>query len=165
MRNMYIGIDNGVTGGIACLSMISGELIAYEKMPIKKARGGNEIDCRALRDIFEVMTNGQSEKAIYVIEEPGGSKSAQAAKSMSGSFHATRAIMEVKGLVYHRITPQKWQKAMLPNCKAGDTKPRALALTKEIYPEESFILKGCRKAHDGIIDAVLIAEYARREKL
>lgn len=101
-----------------------------------------------------------------MIEEQGGSKSAKAACSMAGSFHALRAVLTIGLYRWHRITPQSWQKAMLPKCKAGDTKPRALALAKELWPEESFLASPrCKVPHDGLIDAALIAEYSRRMKL
>jgi hypothetical protein len=85
---------------------------------------------------------------------------------MAGSFHAIRAVITSMRIPWHRITPQSWQKVMLPKCKAGDTKPRALALAMALWPQESFLASPrCKVPHDGLIDAALIAEYSRRMKL
>ena len=163
--NVYIGIDNGVSGGACAISASHGKIISYTKMPTKKARGGNEVDVRAFHLWITDATGGNLANAVYILEEPGGSKSAKAAKSMAGSFHSLRGLFETKFLRWERITPQSWQKKILPGCKAGETKARALAKASELWPEESFILEGCLKPHEGVIDAALISEYARRAGL
>lgn len=161
-KKMIIGIDNGVSGGICAISE-TGLIISFCKMPIKKARAGNEVDIRQVYIWLTETSGGNLSNADYIIEEPGGSKSAKAAKSMSGSFHAIRGFFETKKLRYERITPQSWQKIMLPGCKAGETKKRALARVSELWPLDSFVLEGCRVPHDGVVDAALIAEYGRRQ--
>jgi len=162
---MYIGIDNGVTGALAAIHE-DGHIVARCPMPIAKARKGNEIDIRTIHLWITETTGGNLSNATYVIEEPGGSKSAKAAASMAGSFHAMRALLDVKFLRWHRITPQSWQKVMLPGCKAGDTKPRALAKARQLWPHETWLASDrCKTPHDGMIDAALIAEYARLEDL
>jgi hypothetical protein len=160
---IYIGIDNGISGGICAISAHEGTIISSCKMPIKKSRGGNEVDVRAFHHWASESTGGTLSNAVYILEEPGGSKSAKAAKSMAGSFHCLRGFFETKSLRWERITPQSWQKVILPGCKAGETKARALSRASELWPEESFIQPGCRKPHDGIIDAALIAEFSRRK--
>lgn len=161
MKTMTIGIDNGISGGIAAVGQ-SGHLIAWSPMPIQSARNGNEIDVNRIVDWIDTTTGGRRESAVYCVEEPGGSKSSKAAKSMAGSFHAIRAVLEMLCVRWHRITPQKWQKEMIPGCKSGDTKPRALAAAKQLWPEERWLASDrCRTPHDGGIDAALIAEFAR----
>ena len=163
---IYIGIDNGVTGALAAVLGGSGKILSACPMPIAKARKGNEVDVRAAYLWIIEVTGSDPASATYVIEEPGGSKSAKAAASMSGSFHAMRSLFDVKSLRWHRITPQSWQKVMLPGCKAGDTKPRALAKARQLWPAEKWLpTPRCSKPHDGMIDAALIAEYARIKNL
>lgn len=160
---IFLGIDNGISGGLVAISDQS-QIIAMLPMPALRARKGNEIDIAAVWSWVADLDS--REKITVIIEEPGGSKSAQAAASMSGSFHALRALCVLKSLRWHRITPQAWQKVMLPGCKAGDTKPRALAAVRQLWPDESFLASDrCRVPHDGLIDAALIAEYGRRERL
>jgi hypothetical protein len=153
---MIVGIDNGVSGGLAYLE--NGKVRATMPMPTVKARKGNEIDV-AVVDKFLFATCPR----LVVIEEPGGSKSARAATSMAGSFHAIRTICVLRGIPYERITPQIWQKVMLPGCKAGETKPRALEAAKRLWPEVDWRATDRSKVpHDGLIDAALIAMWAVR---
>ena len=156
---MIVGIDNGVSGGVTILSDY-GDHIRSFTMPIQRARKGNEIDVVELWD--SIMNTGeQPDRFTFAVEEPGGSKSSKAATSMAGSFHAIRAMLELKGCRWHRVTPQEWQKAMIPGAK-GDTKPRALAKARQLWPNEKWLATDrCRTPHDGMIDAALIAEYVR----
>jgi len=134
---MIIGIDNGMSGGICAISKHDGSIIACEKMPIKFAHGSNEVDTVELMIILNSLDdNLPSGGTNIVIEKPGGSKSATAAKSMSGCLHAIRGALESRGVTLHRITPQSWQKVLIPG--KGDTKERALAKAKELWPDEKW---------------------------
>jgi hypothetical protein len=164
---IYIGIDNGVSGGIAAISDHPATcLIDSIPMPVSKARKGNEINIRALHLWLEAVTAGDLSSAVYLIEEPGGSKSARAATSMAGSFHSVRGLFEARMVRWERVTPQAWQKKMIPGCKAGETKPRALEQASRLWPQETWLASPrCTTPHDGIIDAALIAEFGRISNL
>lgn len=164
---IYIGIDNGISGGLAAIPDRAGvSPLGYAKMPIQRSRKGNEIDVRALHLWLTEITCGNLSNAVYLIEEPAGSKSAKAGVSMAGSFHAIRGFFDAKFLRYERVTHQRWQKAMLPGCKAGDTKARALECARRLWPEETFLASPlCKVPNDGIVDALLIAEWGRRARL
>jgi len=158
-----LGIDNGISGALALVGEL-GNLVMWIPMPIQKTRKGNEVNVCAVWS-WLVENNILPGNATVVIEEPGGSKSAKAASSMAGSFHALRSIFSIKDYKLVRTTPQAWQKSLL-KCKAGDTKPVALTLAKSLWRAEKWLsTERCSKPHDGAIDAALIAEWARREKL
>lgn len=163
MQTIHVGIDNGVSGALVAISPHS-RIIDKITMPIIKARKGNEVD---IATVWQWMLSLDDRgKLTVVIEEPGGSKSALAATSMAGSFHALRAVCVIKSLRWHRITPREWQRQMLPSCAPGDTKPRALAAARQLWPDETFLASDrCRTPHDGLIDAALIAEFARQKNL
>lgn len=166
MSNVIIGVDNGISGALACISAHNGALIDAIPMPIQKVRKGNEINTFAVNFWLRCVSGGLDKIKCVVVEEPGGSKSARAATSMAGSFHALRTVMELAGIKWHRITPQRWQKQLLPRCKAGDTKPRALELARRLWPDESFLATARSKVpHDGLIDAAIIAHFAWKTNL
>ena len=162
---MIIGIDNGMSGGICAISKHHGLIIDTFKMPIQKAHGANEVDTQKLVWFLGSISRQFLDRVDIVIEKPGGSKSATAAKSMSGCMHAIRGALESRGLTLHRITPQSWQKVLIPG--KGDTKERALAKAKELWPDEKWPnlnkTEKHYKPHDGIIDAALIAYYWRQQ--
>ena len=157
---MIVGIDNGISGGLVALSEM-GPIISMLPMPIKEAKKGNEIDPVAIWNWLKEL--GPKDQLVVVIEEPGGSKSASAARSMAGSFHTLRTICELKGLSYFRISPQRWQKSMLL-CGAGETKKAAMMIVQHRWPDDSFLAtKRSKVPHSGLVDAALIAEYWRRK--
>lgn len=161
----YVGIDNGISGAIAYV-LPHGHLVDWLPMPIQRSRRGNEVNVVELWAAIRYLTGGDAGQARYVVEEPGGSKSAKACASMSGSFHAIRALLQSRGMVLHRVTPKAWQQVMLPGCRKGDTKPRALELATRLWPDEQWhATYRCTTPHDGGIDAALIAEWARRGRL
>lgn len=153
-----IGVDSGISGAICLLSPHS-KIIDWTDMPIQKTRKGNEINVISVREFLRNMT---PESSVFVIEEPGGSKSAKAAASMAASFGSLRALASIMGYRIVRVTPQQWQKAMLGTTK-GDSKKVALTLARQLWPEEKWLAtERCTTPHDGGVDAALIAEYARR---
>lgn len=161
----YIGIDNGVSGAAAIVTH-DGTLLAWLPTPIQRARKGNEVDVLTLWQWLADATGEKARDATYILEEPGGSKSAKAAASMAASFGAIRAMLSLKHCRWHRTTPQAWQRSMLPGCHAGDSKPRALEAARRLWPNEAWLAtERCRTPHDGAIDAALIAEWGRREAL
>lgn len=159
----YIGIDNGISGGLVALSATpGGGIISKLPMPTQKTRKGNEIN---IVEVWEWAVQFHLGNTSIIIEEPGGSQSAQAAASMAASFASLRTLCELKGLRYIRITPQAWQKPML-NCGKGETKPAALTLARSLWPAESWLSSPrCKVPDSGLIDAALIAEYGRRKGL
>lgn len=160
---IYIGIDNGLTGGLVALSDHPGAPIAMIPMPTKGKGKGNEVDALAVWQwIYQHGGNG----CTVTLETPGKhSPGVQALCSMWDSYGAIRGVLESRKIRHHRITPQAWQKIMLPNCAKGDTKPAALARCRQLWPDESWLASPrCSKPHDGLIDAALIAEFSRISK-
>lgn len=162
---IYIGIDNGLSGGLAAVDY-KGQMIDSIIMPTRNKAKGNEIDAVEVYEWIRSMRS-MSVPTQIVLETPGKfSKGVQAIASMWDSYGVLRAICEVSQLRHHRITPQQWQKKMLVGCKRGDTKPAALQKAKQLWPMEEFLpTPRCKKPHDGMIDAALMAEYARISNL
>ena len=165
---IYIGIDNGLTGGLVALSDHPGLLIESWPMPIQSKNKGNEVDALALWKI--VSKYGMTSLAFgitVILETPGKhSPGAQALCSMWDSFGAIRGVLESHGIRHHRIAPQTWQKAMLGKLEKGQTKPAALSKARQLWPDEKWLATPrSTKPHEGLIDAALIAEYARINQL
>ena len=160
---IYIGIDNGLTGGIAAVS----EPAKIEKiwtMPTRGKSKGNEVDGEFIASFFD---SWMREEITVIIETPGKfAKGVMAISSMWDSYGCIRGVLECRGIRHHRINPQAWQKVMLVGCKKGDTKPAALAKARQLWPQETWLPSPrCSKPHDGMIDAALIAEYGRISNL
>lgn len=159
---IVLGIDNGTLSGAICA--ISGSLIIDKALLPVKALGKEKVlDVNALYDwIYHTVQPQNFGRMVVMVEKPGGAKNYKAAVSMASCFHSIRAMLDLKDFQWRYVTPQKWQKAML-NAEKGDTKPAALRLAQELWPQEEWLAtKRSKKRHAGLIDAALIAEYCRR---
>lgn len=165
---IIVGIDNGLSGALAAISSTPGTpIIGMRTMPTQQLHKGREIDIRGVNDWLNIVTDHNKRQCTIVIEIPGKhTPGFQALCSMWEAFGRLCAWVELKGLRHHRVQPRAWQKVMLPGCEKGMTKPAALAVARRLWPEENWRATGrCSTPHTGLIDAILIAEYARRGAL
>jgi hypothetical protein len=162
-----VGIDNGVTGGVAILSQHTGAIIAMTAIPVKERRGKNEVDIYTLYQWLMDKLNGRLTYASYYVEEPCGSKSLMAALSMAASFHSIRGMLETKNLSWHGISARTWQNNLLGKSKIKGKKTSEQAFALANWKDEKFPTKNPKGKilADGVIDACLIAEYGRRQYL
>ena len=157
------GIDPGFSGAIAIIGH-SGMIEHYRKMPVLKFKDGKKV--HKLIDIATVAAIFAKYEPSHVFLEKAHAMPRQGVVSMFnygvgygmilGVCMALEAMMQT-----HTITPQKWQKFMYANMIGVDElepKARAMARFYEIWPE----LMAQNVTHDGIIDAMLIAEMGRR---
>jgi hypothetical protein len=154
---MIIGIDNGLDGGICAISAHNGAIIDKCEMPTFKRAGKREIDTRS---VYNWICNLNTESRI-VIEEPlKHAKSSQAMRSMGISFGKLLGMCEAHMLDVNPIEVIDWQKKMLGKVPKGKTKIIALEVANKLAPDEDWRKSHrCTVAHDGIVDAYLIAKY------
>ncbi len=170
---MIIGIDNGLNGGVAVLSP-TGEILATFVMPKTTGPRGkgvdaNIVDARAFSQIV-----GDYGAEHIAIERPAGSQDVNAVQSMADSFATCRTIIVCRGRTLHALTAYEWQRSYWPappRAKKGepklpkfDTKYAAALAARKLWPDRVFLAgPRCTVAHDGIVDACLIAEHLRRK--
>lgn len=151
-----IGIDNGLSGGIAALCPVSGILLDKAVMPTREFLGKDEADVGELMRWISYFDC----RGIGIEEPPKHLNSIQSMRSMALSFGLITGALQHGGYQPCRITVHEWQKALLGKVPQGMTKPAALAKAKEMWPEEDWLpSKRHRTPHDGMIDAALIARY------
>jgi hypothetical protein len=156
----YVGIDNGLSGGVVVLGHPHGAVLGKTIMPTRKRDGKNEVDVIALRSWLLGILGGDMLCARFFIEEPVGSKSLNAAKSMAASFHAIRGLLAAYGADWTPVKARTWQKQLFGKDKA-DTKELSVSLAKSLWPDEEWRKTArCTTDHDGMTDAALIAHYA-----
>lgn len=156
---MIVGIDNGVDGGICAISAHYGMVIGYCPMPTYARKGKREIDTVAVRDwILDLHT-----EPFIAIEEPlRHAKSSQAVRSMAIGFGKLMGLCEARDWRFAEIEVKDWQKKMIPGVQTGQTKKVAAEVALQKAPGHSFLKSAKSKVpHDGIVDAFLIAAYAR----
>ncbi len=174
-----IGIDNGITGGLALLNM-AGNLITATTMPVyfDGHLNANRIFPRLLLNCLKTLHNDAAYKdhvmrpprdlKILVAIElcPRHSRSKNAMRSMAISWGLAISTIELAGYEWTSAnsgnSKASWQRCLLGRLEKDQTKPAAIALARELWPHESFIPQRCRKPDTGMVDAALIAEHIRR---
>lgn len=154
MKKVYIGIDPGKKGGISMtVDGLPGDL---HKMPQTM---------REMALFFEDLRReieAQGMTAAVIIEKVH-SMPGQGVKSMFSfgeGFGAVQLGAHMLGIPVHYVTPSKWKPTMLGVTK-GD-KGAAVRMCQQIFPSADLMPGRCRVPHDGIAEALLIAEYGRR---
>lgn len=158
-----MGIDPGLSGGIAWFDL-QGKAHAVA-MPVLNHRP----DVAAIKAILRL------EDIDRVIMEslgirPGQSANAGATAGINwGIIAGTLAALEIPVL---EVSPQRWKPVLgIANRTAkGETKPtpkqikeRSIALAVQLFPTVSLLpSERCRVRHDGMAEALLLAEYGRR---
>ncbi len=152
----WIGIDPGMKGGLALVSP-TGQLIEAIPMVVN----GKEVDGYRIARLFEEWQADCG--PLKVMIEQVGSMPGQGVAStfrFGQGFGTLLGVVQAGSLSLHRVRPQKWKKDMGLTNKDKDASRH---LATEIWPEHSD--RWQFKYLDGVAEAALIAEWARREGL
>jgi hypothetical protein len=158
---MIVGVDNGLDGGLTAISAHTGAIIDKTIMPTLQRSKRREVDTRKVYGWLMELGS----PFLFAIEEPlHHAKSSQAVRSMGISFGKLLGLAESRQWETRCVSVQKWQKQMLGFVPKGQTKERAFFKASFLAPDECWQKsKRASKAHDGMVDAFLIARYIRGE--
>lgn len=157
-----IGIDPGAKGAIAIIT------------ETEIRRNIQIIDCpptiAEMASIIRPYTHQdyadqKDTKAIIEKVNPFFKSSAKSAFTFGGNFFAWQAILACFLIPYDFVTPRKWQKVMFDSAKKlDDTKQQSFERATRLFPNLGIELRTPRgRILDGRCDALLIAEYLRRQ--
>ena len=156
---LYLGLDPGATGGIAVLDD-AGNVRLAEPMPV----AGEGVDGGQLARLVMSMRDldSQADYALAAVEHvnamPG--QGVCSMFSFGCSWGLARGVLAALGVPVLLVRPQAWKKLVLagrPHDKVG-----AVAYCASRWPATSLVMPRCRKPHDGIADALCLAEWARQ---
>lgn len=141
-----IGIDTGQKGGIALLA--DGEAQAYP-MPDTVAK------------IVMMIKEMAQQGCTLAVEraQPMPKQGVTSVFSYGQHYGIFEAIAACLKMPYISIRPVEWKKAMGLN----SDKTCSIIEAERLFPSIDLIPPRCRKPSDGIAEALLIAEYARRK--
>jgi hypothetical protein len=168
-HKIYIGIDNGVTGTIAWMGEgVAADMIETpvksEQSYTKEKKNITRIDypevVKRLTEITQFLDSPA--EALAVIERPMiNPMRFQASVSAARSLEATLIAIESLGIPRMYVDSRQWQKALLPHgCKGPELKHASADIGCRLFPDREKIIGKHKDA-----DALLIAEWARREGL
>lgn len=153
-----LGIDPGMDGGLVLLER-GIERVAV--MPTIGARGAKrDMDASAVMRIFSEWAPDHI--AIELPLAMPGQSPAVTLKRGEG-FGLLRGIAVGMCRAHTAVHPKTWQKAVLVGVPAGESKARAYAMCQRLWPRSDWrASERCKRPHDGLCDAALIAEWCRR---
>jgi hypothetical protein len=162
---IYAGIENGAEGALVVLSELPGlRPVEALKLPQTVLTGRNAPDVSA---ILAALAIYPKDNLTVILERcPDHSQNKAAMRSMAMGCGLIEGALIARRFRYHVVPAQTWQKKMLGKVPAGQTKAAAEAVAIKTWPDlHQWARRPRGGLHDGKIDAALIAEFARREKL
>jgi len=157
---VYIGTDNGLSGGIVAIK--NGKIILKIIMPvINSTKTRREYNLPEIAAVFRKLKN-DNEDIIVALEKslivPMSGR--LSIVSTSFCFGMMRGMLTALKIPYVIVSARVWQKAIFVGMDRKDTKLASITYCTRLYPEEDFkATERCKKLHDGITDALCLAKY------
>lgn len=151
---VIVGIDPGKKGGIAVL--VDAVLVAIRVMPDT---------CEAFADMIEDLC-GMHDVIDHVFLEKSQAMPKNGVCAMFNygvHFGELRGVLVAKQLKHTLVPPNTWTREMHKGTPSTETaKRRSYLAVRRLFPLVDLLAtERSKKPHDGIIDALLIAEYGR----
>jgi len=149
-----IGIDNGLSGGVAVLDYARRfvSLKSFSVMPTVKKNKKNAIDIGKLNGLLDVQDVTDEKYAFVELAHAMPGQGVTSMFNFGMGYGINLALLHAHGFKVEIVSPQKWQKAQF-GPDVADTK-----LTSVNVANLKFGLN-LRKAEHGISDAINIALY------
>lgn len=151
-HKIAIGVDPGKEGSMA--------IIGLKSYPITAV-----FDERVYRDYLDSvslrMRNGIDAKVHCIVEHVGAmpGQGVTSCFSFGQNFGFILGLLTAFCIPYELVRPAKWKKEF--SCTSD--KNTSIEVAKRLFPGVSLKrTERCTKDHDGIAEALLMAEYARR---
>ena len=142
---IYIGIDPGKDGALAVIFDGMDEIMVF---PYGE------------REYINTLQNLSGHNAKTCLEHVTAmpKQGVTSMFSFGENFGYIRGLLEANGIPYELVRPHKWKKEF-----GISDKNQSVEVCKRLFPGVSLRRTDrCRKDHDGMAEALLMAEYARR---
>lgn len=142
---IYIGIDPGKNGGIAVIKPDKVWTHVYTE-----------------EDLLLILGYYAENKQVVCYLEHVHAMPKQGVSSTFNfgmNFGFIQGVLRAYNISYELVTPQKWKKEF--SCTSN--KNTSIEVCKRLFPGVNLkATDRCKKDHDGMAEALLIAEYGRR---
>lgn len=165
-RDFNIGIDIGKKGAIVILAKQPWTNVVD---PIPMPMIGDQVDYHML---FEILARYKGTNCHVIFEKLGVifGTGKSTAFSMGHQAGAVEMACIALNLSYTKVPAKQWQKEMFQGVEeitkkgksSRDTKAMALIAAKRLFPDYRLTIRKSTIPHDGVVDALLMAEYCKR---
>jgi hypothetical protein len=147
---IYIGIDPGVSGGIATIDE-KGRVLGVEKLP--------ELEHEILAALTKFIEPGQAQsprramlERVIPFSRPGAKIGVVSSFTSGKGYGKLLMALTATFTPFDEVMPQKWQAAL--GCRSGGNKNVTKRRALQLWPT--------MKITHAYADALLLAEYCRR---
>lgn len=154
-----LGIDPGQSGGLILMNP-SGDILGKEVMPITETK---ELDKQAFISLLsEWDTWGRFH--VFMERIVPFAMTAKSAMTFGRQLGMIEQILWDKGYSVTFVEPKKWNKEMHQGIDQNiKPKVRTSIAISRLFPKVNLLAtEKSKKSHEGLCDALLIAEYGRR---
>lgn len=154
---IIVGVDPGLNGGLAAVNTETGA-VEVAVMPV----AGKEIDAAAVYQwIFQQTT---VEPAVVYLENVHAmpKNGSIAGFKLGEAKGIIEGVVGALGLPLRMVAPQTWKAVVLKGTRKD--KAAAVDFCVRAYPSVNLRLDGKKVPHDGLADAICIAEYGWLEQ-
>lgn len=165
-RTIALGIDPGLSGGLALVDADTRFLLACTNMPTTTAGNGKTVlDGSALAAWIAGNTT-YANADVHAFIELVSSRPRQAGQFNFGlNTGIAHGIAHALNIPLTLVVPVKWKQAYqikrAENQTKADTKDEARAIASALWPEHAHAFK--RVKDDGVAEAALIARYGAKQ--
>ena len=148
-KTLIIGIDPGASGAVAwyCNGV-------HHAAPFK------DLTENELLELFEGLGKNTFAYLEAVHSMPG--QGVVSTFKFGMNYGGIRMALMASGIGFQTVTPGQWQRAM--SCLSRGDKKVTRAKAQEMFPEVNITGRGIKSPTHAVADALLIAEYGRRQQ-
>lgn len=149
--SLYIGIDPGKSGALAVMTTDeNNQLLRVRVIPFEEI---------AYRDILNTCVDSR----VVCCLEKVGAMPGQGVVSMFSfgrNLGLIEGLLQANKIAYQLVPPQTWKKEF----SLSSDKQSSIDVCKRLFPHINLLATPrSRKENDGMAEALLMAEYARRK--
>lgn len=161
---LVVGVDPGAQGGFAVID--AGRVVFAEPLPVRIGhRGKTELDAAAF-DRLVARWNGTEDNgpiSLAVVEDVHAIRGDAIVSLWSFAMNTGRllGVLEARSVPTQRVPAPTWKAKVLRD--TDRSKAAAIGHVQARYPEVNLMATPrSKKPHDGIADAVCLAEFGWR---
>jgi hypothetical protein len=155
-HEVVVGVDPGLKGALVVMETASGQLL--DKLPMP------DDVITIYRFLYQVKNTFPS--LIVACEKAQtlpGAQSVKGAFTSGRNFGALEAAIRLLYVPVQFIPPVTWQAELHKGADGAGPKDKSLSVAKNLWPWEKFTFSEKQiKPQDGMVDAMLVAEFLRR---
>ncbi len=145
---VYLGIDPGVSGGMAVIDA-QGKVLLLTKMPETAAA----FVAFMQRVLAQVTADGKVRAAVELVHS-SPQMGVRSAFTFGRYYERCLSLLVASGIEFISPTPQRWQAAM--QCRTRGDKNVTLRAARKLFRDQVVVTHATA-------DALLIAEFVRRQ--